>query len=164
MSVIYTSPSGNIEVEYEPGSVTDDGEPVAISLSLVHNDPEDFESWEDYEDNDTAVRWLDEDEAREMVGAIAAALGAKVEVGPRPNITGTDLNADLIRVAIAHGERILFRYAKGKDGAVIESRSLEPTEIKTVGDHETVIGYDPDRDEARAYRLDRIKGNLAVVA
>jgi predicted DNA-binding transcriptional regulator YafY len=108
--------------------------------------------------------WLSEDTANKLIGSVAAALGTKVEVGPRPNISGTDLNADLLRVAIAHGESVIFRYAKGANGSVIETRSLVPNAIQAIGDHETVVGYDPDREDVRAYRLDRIKGNVQVVA
>lgn len=71
-------------------------------------------------------------------------------------------NEGLFRLAAAHGKEVLFRYAKGKDGKVIEQRVLKPEGIKKVGDHLTFIGYDPDRDGPRAYRLDRVKGEVTV--
>lgn len=70
-------------------------------------------------------------------------------------------NEGLMRLAAIHKKIVSFRYAKG-DGQVIEARSLVPSDVKTVGDHVTFTGYDPDRDEIRAYRVDRIKGGAAV--
>jgi predicted DNA-binding transcriptional regulator YafY len=66
-------------------------------------------------------------------------------------------NEALVRVAAIHGRRIQFRYAKG-DGDVIETRTVEPAMMSAEG----FTGYDPDRDEARSYRLDRIKGDVAM--
>jgi predicted DNA-binding transcriptional regulator YafY len=56
---------------------------------------------------------------------------------------------------------VTFRYAKG-DGKNIEQRSLVPADVKAVNGHATFTGYDPDRDDVRAYRTDRIKGQVAV--
>jgi predicted DNA-binding transcriptional regulator YafY len=71
-------------------------------------------------------------------------------------------NEAIIRVAAVHGRRIQFRYAKG-DGEIIETRTVEPKSVVVKnGDHMTFNGYDPDRDEIRSYRLDRIKGDVAM--
>jgi predicted DNA-binding transcriptional regulator YafY len=72
------------------------------------------------------------------------------------------LNEGLLRLAAAHNAEVSFRYAKGEAGAVIEQRTLVPAGVKTVGDHVTFTGYDPDRDGPRAYRTDRIKGQVSV--
>lgn len=77
------------------------------------------------------------------------------------NAEDVSFNEGLIRFAIVHRRVVLFRYGKG-DGSHIETRSLIPSSIETIGDHETVTGYDPDRDEPRAYRLDRIKGEVNI--
>jgi predicted DNA-binding transcriptional regulator YafY len=71
-------------------------------------------------------------------------------------------NEAMLRVAAAHNRLASFRYAKG-DGEVIEARTLKPSAVRTVEDHVTFTGYDPDRDEVRAYRLDRIKGEVGIV-
>ena len=71
------------------------------------------------------------------------------------------LNEALLRVAAVHKRPVTFRYAKG-DGKVIETRTLIPSDVKTVTDHDTFTGYDPDRDDVRAYRTDRIKGQVNV--
>lgn len=104
--------------------------------------------------------WLTRDEAIEAATAILRAVAMPVEL-PAP--TG-DLNADLIGVAIAHKRPIRFRYAKGKDGANIEFRTLNPEKLSQAGtdSHTVVQGYDPDRDDFRMYRLDRIKGKVGV--
>lgn len=70
-------------------------------------------------------------------------------------------NEGLMRLAAVHNMPVAFRYAKG-DGKVIEQRTLVPSDVKTVGDHVTFTGFDPDRDEVRAYRVDRIKGTVSV--
>ena len=70
-------------------------------------------------------------------------------------------NEGLMRLAAVHNKTVTFRYAKG-DGSVIETRTLVPADIKTVGDHVTFTGFDPDREMVRAYRVDRIKGTVSV--
>lgn len=70
-------------------------------------------------------------------------------------------NEGLMRLAAVHKVQVSFRYAKG-DGAMIETRTVVPSDVKTVGDHVTFTGYDPDREQMRAYRLDRIKGVVGV--
>lgn len=70
-------------------------------------------------------------------------------------------NEALFRLAAAHGKTVEFRYAKGK-GKVIETRTLKPEAVNQVGDHLTFQGYDPDRDDVRAYRLDRVKGEVTI--
>ena len=73
-------------------------------------------------------------------------------------------NLAALTTAILYGYRVSFRYAKGEDQAIIEPRTLEPTEIVRDGDTVRVIGIDPDRDDYRSYRLDRIKGAVLSVA
>ena len=70
-------------------------------------------------------------------------------------------NEGLLRLAAVHNEPVTFRYAKG-NGSVIEQRTLVPADVKAHGDHVTFTGYDPDRDGPRAYRTDRIKGQVTV--
>jgi hypothetical protein len=49
---------------------------------------------------------------------------------------------------------------------VIETRTLIPSDVKNITEggvtHATFTGYDPDREEVRAYRADRIKGTVNV--
>ena len=71
-------------------------------------------------------------------------------------------NEAILRVAAAHERTVEFRYAKGKDAKVIETRQLKPSGVAVGRDgHVTFTGYDPDREEPRAFRLDRIKGDYA---
>lgn len=70
-------------------------------------------------------------------------------------------NEGILRVAAVHHKPVTFRYAKGK-GDVIETRTLIPSDVRNVGNHVTFTGYDPDREEPRAYRTDRIKGQVSV--
>jgi predicted DNA-binding transcriptional regulator YafY len=62
---------------------------------------------------------------------------------------------------VTHGKTVTFNYAKG-GGRVIEPRRLAPESVEQVGNHLTVTGYDPDRNSVRAYRSDRIKGQVSV--
>lgn len=69
-------------------------------------------------------------------------------------------NEGLLRLAAVHEKVVEFRYAKG-DGAVIETRTLQPESVTVTKDGETTfVGYDPDRDAPRSYRVDRIKGEV----
>jgi proteasome accessory factor B len=72
------------------------------------------------------------------------------------------LNEALLRLAIIHGLEVEFRYAKGS-GSVIELRHLKPAKIAGVGADRRFVGYDPDRDAPRGFRLDRIKGRVGIV-
>lgn len=71
------------------------------------------------------------------------------------------LNEGLLRLAAVHGRTVEFRYAKG-DGKVIETRTMVPASVATAGEHITFTGIDPDREDYRAYRVDRIKGVVTV--
>jgi predicted DNA-binding transcriptional regulator YafY len=72
-------------------------------------------------------------------------------------------NEALLRLAAVHHKPVTFRYAKGK-GDTIEQRRLIPSDVKSVSNHVTFTGYDPDRENVRAYRTDRIKGQVSVDA
>lgn len=103
---------------------------------------------------------LTDEETRELIEALANAVGTEV---PQDAVKASDvpLNEALLRVAAAHKATTRFSYAKG-DGHNIEYRTLVPESVRNVGDHVTFTGYDPDRDEVRAYRSDRIKGSVLV--
>lgn len=70
-------------------------------------------------------------------------------------------NEGLLRLAAVHNKTVTFSYAKG-DGAFIETRRLIPAQVLDKGDHLTFSGYDPDRDDVRAYRIDRMRGEVRV--
>jgi predicted DNA-binding transcriptional regulator YafY len=78
---------------------------------------------------------------------------------PASHIT---LNEALLRLAIIHGLEVEFRYAKGS-GTVIEHRRLQPARIAGIGQDRRFVGYDPDREAPRGFRLDRIKGRVVIV-
>lgn len=75
--------------------------------------------------------------------------------------TEVTFNEGVLRLAAVHARAVEFRYAKG-DGKIIETRSFIPTSVATSVKGEVYFtGPDPDRDgEPRAYRLDRIKGDV----
>lgn len=135
MNTIYSTTG--FEVDHD---TTDDEQPILLTLD------------DDY-------KWLEPQEALDAAHAIVTAL----RPGVAPAVT-TDLNTDLIAVAIAHDRPIRFRYAKGKDESTIEQRTLKPEKIAQVGtdNHSVVQGYDTDRDDFRMYRLDRIKGKVSI--
>lgn len=71
-------------------------------------------------------------------------------------------NEAILRVAAAHNRQVTFRYAKG-DGNMIETRVLVPSRVMNVDGHVTFSGYDEDRNQVRAYRMDRMKGEVKIV-
>lgn len=74
------------------------------------------------------------------------------------NARDISFNEGLIRLAAIHKREISFRYAKG-DGTILETRTVIPSKVRAVEDHLTFTGHDVDRDDVRAYRLDRIRGD-----
>jgi predicted DNA-binding transcriptional regulator YafY len=105
------------------------------------------------EDDQENVVWLLADDA---VGIARAILAAENET-----LTGDNVNEALLATAARYNSTVRFRYAKG-NGDVIETRLFQPEKIDTYADHKTVVGFDPERDDVRAFRLDRIKGQVAV--
>lgn len=104
--------------------------------------------------------YVAEDEAADVARALAVAAGSP-NGDPVVLASSVSFNEALMRLAAAHDRTVTFRYAKG-GGTVIEQRVLKPQSVQTVGDHVTFIGHDPDRDDVRAYRVDRIKGEVSV--
>lgn len=72
-------------------------------------------------------------------------------------------NEGVMRLAQIHGKTVEFRYEKGKDKP-IEARVLKPTSI-TISENGDMsfVGYDPDRDDTRSFRVDRIRGEVKFV-
>lgn len=71
-------------------------------------------------------------------------------------------NLAIANLALEYDREITFRYAKA-EGAIIEQRSVTPHLVYETSDNEwVVVGDDPDRKDIRAFRLDRIVGELGV--
>lgn len=102
--------------------------------------------------------WILRDEARAILDALGESAPSDDEIVRASEVS---FNEGILRVAAVHDKTVSFRYAKG-GGSVIETRVLKPAEVKTVKDHKLVVGFDPDREDARSYRLDRIKGEVSV--
>jgi hypothetical protein len=70
-------------------------------------------------------------------------------------------NEGILRLASVHERTVQFRYAKG-NGNTIETRQFTPTSVgKSLKGDVYFTGPDPDREgEPRAYRLDRVKGDV----
>ena len=69
-------------------------------------------------------------------------------------------NEGILRLAQIHKRIVEFRYEKGPDKP-IEARSLKPTSITISEDGDmSFVGYDPDRDATRSFRVDRIRGDV----
>lgn len=75
------------------------------------------------------------------------------------NATDVSFNEGVLRLAAVHNKQVTFRYAKG-DGKFIEQRTFVPADVVSKDGHITFKGFDPDREEVRAYRVDRIKGEV----
>lgn len=73
-------------------------------------------------------------------------------------------NQDAIAAAIEYSRTARFSYEKQSGpGGIIERRTLQPSELcYTRLGEPFVVGYDPDREDVRAFRLDRIIGHVEV--
>jgi predicted DNA-binding transcriptional regulator YafY len=131
----------------------------AATGSLDLNGDRDVSSFQFQEAQTDGVRAL-RSACNEFLGD-AAEHPQSVKLDGVPLASQISFNEGLLRLAAVHSKTVTFRYAKG-DGAVIETRTLQPTEVKEVAGHVTFTGYDPDRDEPRAYRVDRMKGEVSV--
>ena len=97
---------------------------------------------------------------RKLRAFVNEALGEASVPGPRAS--EVSFNEGIMRLAAVHGQKVQFRYAKGA-GTVIETRTLLPETVFEAKDGALLFGgQDPDRDEYRAYRMDRIKGEVTV--
>lgn len=104
--------------------------------------------------------WLHVPEVQRIIAALQRTIGADA-ADSRVAANDITLNEALMRLAALHGREVEFSYAKGA-GALIEKRRLRPSDVREVSGHMTFTGYDPDRDEPRAYRTDRIKGEVTI--
>ena len=81
---------------------------------------------------------------------------------PTALASDVSFNEGLLRLAAVHGKFVQFRYAKSET-APIETREFVPSAVYVTRDGNTVVaGEDNDRDAVRAYRLDRIKGEVKL--
>lgn len=106
-----------------------------------------------------AIRWSDGVVGNNSEHQIKSVIRPDEQV----HVEDVSANEALLRVATVHGLTVSFKYAKGK-GDVIEQRRLQPTDLLAKADHVTFVGNDPDRDDVRAYRTDRIKGLVEIDA
>lgn len=116
--------------------------------------------------------WLTREEALGAAAAIFAQFGAVSPQTVINNTTPATVHAEhgdereswnhvALQAAIDHGRVAEFRYAKG-DGGIIETRRVEPEAITQSRRGALVTGWDPDRRDVRAFRLDRIQGYVSV--
>lgn len=77
-----------------------------------------------------------------------------------------DWNEQALYLAGDHGRTVTFTYQKESGpGGVMETRHLVPDEngiFTTRAGNKAVTGHDVDRDDQRAFRLDRIIGYVSV--
>lgn len=102
--------------------------------------------------------------ATALAHAILEEAGADAPVS-RAQVSAKALtfNEGVVRLAAIHGKTVEFRYVKS-DTAAPETRRLVPSGVVGQGEHLRFTGHDPDRDATRAFRLDRIKGDVGVIA
>lgn len=106
---------------------------------------------------------FDLDGARKVAESILEATGQKYVPLSEiiPLASDVSFNEAMLRLACIHKRTVRFNYAKD-EGKYIESRRLNPTGFAGEGDTLSVKGHDPDREnEWRAFRLDRIKGEVS---
>lgn len=71
-------------------------------------------------------------------------------------------NEGILRLAQIHDRTVEFRYEKSATKP-IEARSLKPESILYGPDGMSFVGYDPDREAVRSFRVDRIRGDVRFV-
>lgn len=77
--------------------------------------------------------------------------------------SAVSFNEAVLRLAVLHDKEVEFRYTKAPD-APVETRRLKPESIKVSRDGaQSFVGYDPDRDAPRTFRVDRIRGEVRFV-
>lgn len=91
----------------------------------------------------------------ELAGAGAPSKGGTVRA------SAISFNEGILRVAAVHGKTVTFRYVK-ENSTVIETRSITPEKVEYIDGNVVVTGVDPDREDYRAYRLDRITGEVKI--
>ncbi|MGH3876428.1 MAG: helix-turn-helix transcriptional regulator [Actinophytocola sp.] len=95
---------------------------------------------------------------RHRVGALGAATVSVPAGGPAVE----PAHLTLLAAAIANRERVRFGYRTG-DGAQ-GRRLVEPYRLVTVGRRWYLLGFDPERDDWRTFRVDRISEPVATGA
>lgn len=145
MQTIVTTNDGQLVAKYDPN----DAElPIGVVAGRLTGD----EASTDY-------AWMEPDEARRLASAILAKVGGgAASAAPASEMS---FNEGLLRLAAVHGKTVTFRYAKGS-GGIIEQRVLKPSKVQEVDGHLSFTGFDPDRDDVRSYRVDRMKGEVSV--
>lgn len=109
------------------------------------------------------VAWLSREAGIELAEAILEDSNVQPEVLVATGDQCQDFNLAAIQLAKQHGTQVIFRYAKGSSGAVLETRSVQP--VVSIESHDgdiVAVGFDRDRDDYRAFRLDRIGGVVQV--
>lgn len=130
-----------------------------LSATIGDNGSLYIDSNEDEDETQLAFHAAQADDVRGLRDLLSRWLGDSESGVVRAS--DVSFNEGILRVAAVNGKTVAFRYAKG-GGSVIELRVLKPAEVKTAKGHQIVVGFDPDRDEPRSYRLDRIKGEVSV--
>ena len=113
----------------------------------------------------TAINDILTPEQREQVEALRAMFVTPATVfGETEQDERAGWNQDAIAAAIEYQRTARFSYEKQSGpGGIIERRTLAPTEIcYTLDGAPFVVGYDTDREDVRAFRLDRIVGYVEV--
>lgn len=113
-----------------------------------------------YLDAETGDLLFDKSTAIALAKDILNKAGAPQDDGLR--VADLEPNEALLRVAAIHKLPVSFRYAK-RDGAIIETRTVVPENFLPGNDGTLIVnGTDQDRGGIRAFRLDRIKGQVRV--
>ena len=113
------------------------------------------------DDQSVALVALRPEQATEAASNLLKAAGQQIVPVSSLKLGGEiSFNEAVLRVAALHKRTVTFRYAKD-GGEYIEARRLNPEKI--VGEHDKLaaVGTDPDREDYRRYRLDRIKGEVS---
>lgn len=134
-----------------------------------------------YEGSERGEALFDADGARSLIGAVQAVTGVgagstAINVATTPEeldrtagetvhpTAAAAWNDTALNVAIQHGRKVTLSYQKEKGpGGVIERRVLAPEERLVNRQGQVLyVGNDIEREDVRAFRLDRIVGTVEV--
>jgi predicted DNA-binding transcriptional regulator YafY len=99
-------------------------------------------------------------DAADTRGAQDAGADADAQGTPTVSVALDGPHRDALLAAQLQGLRVRFRYRR--PGAQPQTRTLDPAGLVHRGGRWYVVGHDPDRGERRAFRLDRIAGDVEL--
>ena len=101
--------------------------------------------------------------AVELANTILKLVGEDDKSTQVVHAASISFNEGVLRLAAIHKKTVEFRYVKD-NAKPPETRRFVPSSVTGSGNNLRFTGWDEDREAVRAFRLDRIKGTVGVIA